>query len=110
MATRKKIDLQAQLTKMNKREIPPPREIPPQSEVTTTKRDQTETKQTKPQQPKYRAGKTQIAGFFDPAVSYQLRDLETKLSRERETRITRQELLAQALNLLFEANGMPRIA
>jgi hypothetical protein len=102
MAGRKKIDLQAQLTKMNKREIAP------QPDMVPAKKDQPE--EIKPRPPKYRAGKTQIAGFFDPAVSFQLRDLETKLSREKETRVTRQELLAQALNLLFEANGMARIA
>jgi hypothetical protein len=102
MAGRKKIDLQAQLTKMNRREIAS------QPEAAPANKDLPE--EMKPRPPRYRAGKTQIAGFFDPAVSYQLRDLETKLSRERETRVTRQQLLAQALNLLFEANGMARIA
>jgi hypothetical protein len=51
-----------------------------------------------------RMGKKAIAGFFDPAVSKQLR----WLGIERDQTV--QQLLCEALNDLFEKYGRPRIA
>jgi hypothetical protein len=51
-----------------------------------------------------RVGKKAIAGFFDPAVSRQLRILGVQLDR------TVQELLAEALNDLFGKYGLSRLA
>ena len=51
-----------------------------------------------------RMGKKAIAGFFDPAVSKQLRGLGV----ERDQTV--QQLLCEALNDLFEKYGRPRIA
>ncbi len=57
--------------------------------------------------PHYRPGrahKSNVTGYFPPAVKKQLR----LLAAERETTI--QRLLAEALNSLFAANGKPEIA
>ena len=51
-----------------------------------------------------RVGKKAIAGFFDPAVSRQLRILGVQLDR------TVQQLLAEALNDLFGKYGLSRLA
>ncbi len=50
-----------------------------------------------------RATKSNVTGYFPQAVKKQLR----LLAAERETTI--QHLLAEALNSLFAANGMPEI-
>lgn len=54
--------------------------------------------------PSGREGKRPIAGFFDPAVSRQLKQLG--LDKEK----TMQELLREAINDLFEKYGLSRIA
>lgn len=51
-----------------------------------------------------RAGKRAIAGFFDPAVSRQLKGIG--LDKDKSV----QALLAEALNDLFEKYGRSRIA
>lgn len=51
-----------------------------------------------------RVGKTNITGYFPPAVKKQLR----LLAAERETTI--QNLLAEALNDFFAKHGKPEIA
>ena len=51
-----------------------------------------------------RAGKKAIAGFFDPAVSRQLKGI----GLEKDASV--QALLAEALNDLFEKYGRSRIA
>ncbi len=51
-----------------------------------------------------RVGKTNVTGYFPPAVKKQLR----LLAAEEETTI--QELLAEALNDLFAKRGKPEIA
>lgn len=54
--------------------------------------------------PPSRAGKRLIGGHFDRAVSRQLRELAAR----EETTV--QALLAQAMNMLFSARGLPEIA
>ena len=51
-----------------------------------------------------RAGKKAIAGFFDPVVSRQLKEI----GLEKDASV--QALLAEALNDLFEKYGRSRIA
>jgi hypothetical protein len=51
-----------------------------------------------------RIGKKSIAGFFDPAVSRQLK----QIALEEDSSV--QELLREALNDLFERRGKSRIA
>jgi hypothetical protein len=51
-----------------------------------------------------RAGKKAIAGFFDPAVSRQLKEI----GLEKDASV--QALLTEALNDLFEKYGRSRIA
>src|SRR5271170_306279 len=51
-----------------------------------------------------RAGKRLIGGHFDRAVSRQLRELAAR----EDT--TAQALLAEAMNMLFVARGLPEIA
>jgi hypothetical protein len=66
-----------------------------------------ETSRTYPDNPHYRPGrasKTNITGYFPPAVKKQLR----MLAAEHETTI--QDLLAEALNDLFAKYGKPEIA
>ena len=62
--------------------------------------------QTYPENPHYRPGRAQksnVTGYFPPAVKKQLR----LLAAERETTI--QTLLAEALNDLFAKYGNPEI-
>ena len=51
-----------------------------------------------------RAGKRLIGGHFDKAVSRQLRELAAREDA------TVQALLAEAMNMLFAARGLPQIA
>ncbi len=51
-----------------------------------------------------RAGTKAISGHFDPAVSRQLKQIA--LNEDSSV----QELLGEALNLLFESRGVPQIA
>ena len=51
-----------------------------------------------------RRGKKTIAGFFDPAVSRQLK----QLALDEGSNV--QDLLREAINDLFEKRGKPRIA
>lgn len=53
-----------------------------------------------------RQGKKTIAGFFDPAVSRQLK----QIALEDGGKSNIQELLREALNDLFEKRGKSRIA
>lgn len=55
-------------------------------------------------QPPSRAGKKAITGFFDPAVSKQLKQIGL------ETDATVQDLMREALNDLFQKHGRARIA
>lgn len=60
-------------------------------------------KQTSQRTPS-REGKRAIAGFFDPDVSKQLK----QIALDNDSSV--QELLAEALNDLFEKHGKSRIA
>ena len=51
-----------------------------------------------------RRGKKALIGYFDPSVSKQLK----RLALEEDSTI--QQLLGEALDLLFQARGKPRIA
>lgn len=57
-----------------------------------------------------RAGKTNITGYFDKPVKWELQDLATERSRALGRKITTQELLAEALNDLFKKYGKPEVA
>lgn len=57
-----------------------------------------------------RAGKTNITGYFDKPVKWELQDLATERSRALGRKVTAQELLAEALNDLFKKHGKPEIA
>jgi hypothetical protein len=54
--------------------------------------------------PASRAGKRLIGGHFDKAVSRQLREIAAR----EDTTV--QALLAEAMNMLFVARGLPEIA
>ena len=56
-----------------------------------------------------RAGRTNITGYFDKPVKWELQDLATERSRAPGRRATAQELLAEALSDLFEKSGKPEI-
>lgn len=57
-----------------------------------------------------RANKTNITGYFDKPVKWELQELATERSRAKGRRVTVQELLAEALNDLFKKYGKPEIA
>jgi len=57
-----------------------------------------------------RAGKTNITGYFDKPVKWELQDLATERSRTLGRKVTAQELLAEALNDLFKKYGKAEIA
>jgi hypothetical protein len=56
-----------------------------------------------------RAGKTNITGYFDKPVKWELQDLATERSRALGRKVTVQQLLAEALNDLFKKYGKPEI-
>ena len=57
-----------------------------------------------------RANKTNITGYFDKPVKWELQDLATDRSRTIGRKVTVQELLSEALNDLFKKYGKPEIA
>lgn len=57
-----------------------------------------------------RAGKTNITGYFDKPVKWELQDLATERSRKLGRKVTTQELLAEALNDLFKKYGKAEVA
>ena len=57
-----------------------------------------------------RAGKTNITGYFEKPVKWELQDLATERSRKLARKVTTQELLAEALNDLFKKYGKAEIA
>lgn len=57
-----------------------------------------------------RAGKTNVTGYFDKPVKWELQELATERSRSLGRKITSQELLAEALNDLFKKYGKPEVA
>ncbi len=57
-----------------------------------------------------RAGKTNITGYFEKPVKWELQDLATERSRSLGRKVTAQELLAEALNDLFKKYGKAEIA
>ena len=57
-----------------------------------------------------RANKTNITGYFDKPVKWELQDLATDRSRIVGRKVTVQELLSEALNDLFKKYGKPEIA
>ena len=57
-----------------------------------------------------RAGKTNITGYFEKPVIWELQDLATERSRALGRKVTSQELLAEALNDPFKKYGKPEIA
>jgi len=58
----------------------------------------------KPSLPPSRKGKKAITGFFDPAVSKQMKQIGLEQDR------TLQDLMAEAINDLFQKHGKPPIA
>jgi hypothetical protein len=67
----------------------------------------------RPGNPHYRPsrdGQTNLTGYFDPAVKYQLQELTIELSKAREGRVTLQDLHAEMINDLFAKYGKPEIA
>jgi hypothetical protein len=56
-----------------------------------------------------RADKTNITGYFDKPVKWELQDLATERSRALGRKVTAQELLGEALNDLFKKYGKPEI-
>ena len=57
-----------------------------------------------------RAGKTNITGYFDKPVKWELQELATERSRALARKVTAQELLTEALNDLFKKYRRPEIA
>lgn len=57
-----------------------------------------------------RAAKTNVTGYFDKPVKWELQELATERSRVVGRRVTTQELLAEALNDLFKKYGKPELA
>jgi hypothetical protein len=57
-----------------------------------------------------RAAKTNITGYFDHPVKWELQELATERSRTLKRKVTTQELLAEALNDLFKKYGRPELA
>ena len=67
----------------------------------------------KPVKKKPRAGrvnKTNITGYFDKIVKWELQEIATERSRKLERRVTLQDLLAEALNDLFKKYGKAEVA
>lgn len=56
-----------------------------------------------------RAGKTNVTGYFDKPVKWELQDLATERSRALGRKVTTQELLGEALNDLFKKYGKAEI-
>jgi hypothetical protein len=54
----------------------------------------------------YRQGRVNVTGYFDPAVKQSIRLIQA----QRPTRVTEQELLAEALNDLFAKYNVPQTA
>lgn len=69
---------------------------------------QTQTRSTSPRPD--RAGKTNITGYFERPVKWELQDLATERSRALGRKVTVQELLGEALNDLFKKYGKAEIA
>lgn len=57
-----------------------------------------------------RVGKTNVTGYFDKPVKWELQELATERSRALGRKVTTQELLAEALNDLFKKYGKPEVA
>ena len=57
-----------------------------------------------------REEKTNITGYFDRPVKWELQELATERSRNLGRKVTTQELLAEALNDLFKKYGKPELA
>lgn len=57
-----------------------------------------------------RVAKTNVTGYFDKPVKWELQELATERSRTLGRKITTQELLAEALNDLFKKYGKPELA
>lgn len=57
-----------------------------------------------------RVGKTNVTGYFDKLVKWELQELATERSRYLGRKVTTQELLAEALNDLFKKYGKPEVA
>ena len=57
-----------------------------------------------------RVNKTNITGYFDKIVKWELQEIATERSRKLERRVTLQDLLAEALNDLFKKYGKAEVA
>ena len=57
-----------------------------------------------PSLPPTREGKKVISGYFDPAVKRQFAQIALNDD------LSHQQVLAEALNLLFQSRGLPQIA
>lgn len=84
-------------------EAPAPSEIPPSEEAPPVR-----ARAAAPRRPD-RAGKTNVTGYFDKPVKWELQDLATERSRVLGRKITVQELLAEAINDLFKKYGKPEL-
>ena len=56
-----------------------------------------------------RAGKTNVTGYFEKPVKWELQDLATERSRVLGRKVTTQELLGEALNDLFKKYGKAEV-
>ena len=66
--------------------------------------DAAEQGRTKTPLPPTREGKKVISGYFDPAVKRQFAQIALNDD------LSHQQVLADALNLLFQSRGLPQIA
>lgn len=57
-----------------------------------------------------RENKTNITGYFDLPVKWELQDLATERSRRLSRKVNLQDLLTEALNDLFKKYGKAEIA
>jgi hypothetical protein len=57
-----------------------------------------------------RENKTNITGYYDMPVKWELQDLATERSRRLGRKVTLQDLLAEAINDLFKKYGKAEIA
>ncbi len=67
---------------------------------------QSRTAQTRPD----REGKTNITGYFDMPVKWELADIANERSRRLGRKVTQQDLLEEMLNDFFKKEGRPELA
>lgn len=83
---------------------PPPRPAPKPAVRQAPARDAPEEGRGRAYLPPSREGMKRIQGYFSPRVKRQLRMLAAQSDK------TEEQLVGEALNLLFQTNGLPAIA